>query len=143
MTRPTCSTRIRTLSPQRPLPSLSATPPHIGEGWARLPRCCMLHPSRAASRSWAPNRDDASQGEKIVEILRTPDERFANLPDYPFAPHYIDVDGVRIHYLDEGPADAAPVLLMHGEPSWSYLYRKMIPIRPGGFAEHQQHRRGV
>src|ERR1051326_4269063 len=63
-----------------------------------------------------------------MELLRTPDERFANLPDYPFAPHYVEVDGVRIHYLDEGPADAAPVLLMHGEPSWSYLYRKMIPI---------------
>lgn len=63
-----------------------------------------------------------------MEILRTPDERFANLPDYPFAPHYIDVDGVRIHYVDEGPADAAPLLLMHGEPSWSFLYRKMIPI---------------
>ncbi len=63
-----------------------------------------------------------------MELLRTPDERFANLPDYPFAPHYVEVDGVRIHYLDEGPANAAPVLLMHGEPSWSYLYRKMIPI---------------
>jgi haloalkane dehalogenase len=63
-----------------------------------------------------------------MEILRTPDERFANLPDYPFAPHYVDVGGVRIHYVDEGPADAAPVLLMHGEPSWSFLYRKMIPI---------------
>ena len=62
-----------------------------------------------------------------MELLRTPDERFANLPDYPFAPHYAEVDGVRIHYLDEGSADAAPVLLMHGEPSWSFLYRKMIP----------------
>ncbi len=63
-----------------------------------------------------------------MELLRTPDERFANLQDYPFAPHYVEVDGVRIHYLDEGPADAEPVLLMHGEPSWSYLYRRMIPI---------------
>ena len=63
-----------------------------------------------------------------MELLRTPDERFANLPGYPFAPHYVEVDGVRIHYLDEGPADAAPVLLMHGEPSWSYLYRTMLPI---------------
>ena len=63
-----------------------------------------------------------------MELLRTPDERFANLPGYPFAPHYVEVDGVRIHYLDEGPADAEPVLLMHGEPSWSYLYRTMIPI---------------
>ncbi len=63
-----------------------------------------------------------------MELLRTPDERFTNLPDYPFAPHYAEVDGVRIHYVDEGPADAAPLLLMHGEPSWSFLYRKMIPI---------------
>ena|SRR5579859_6761446 len=63
-----------------------------------------------------------------MELLRTPDERFVNLPGYTFAPHYIEVDGVRIHYIDEGPASAPPVLLMHGEPSWSYLYRKMIPI---------------
>ncbi len=67
-----------------------------------------------------------------METLRTPDDRFADLPDYPFAPNYADVDDqdggtLRVHYLDEGPADAAPILLMHGEPSWSYLYRKMIP----------------
>ena len=63
-----------------------------------------------------------------MEILRTPDERFANLPAYPFAPHYVEVDGLRIHYLDEGPREAPPVLMFHGEPSWSYLYRKMIPV---------------
>ena len=68
-----------------------------------------------------------------MEFLRTPDERFANLPDYPFAPHYVQVDdteggSLRMHYLDEGPADAPVVLMLHGEPSWSYLYRKMIPI---------------
>ncbi len=63
-----------------------------------------------------------------MEILRTPEERFANLPGYRFAPHYAEVDGLRVHYVDEGPADAAPVLLLHGEPSWSYLYRKMIPV---------------
>ncbi|HEU5227723.1 MAG TPA: haloalkane dehalogenase [Ktedonobacteraceae bacterium] len=63
-----------------------------------------------------------------MEILRTPDERFNNLPGYDFAPHYVEVDEVRIHYIDEGPEDAAPVLMLHGEPSWSYLYRKMIPI---------------
>ncbi len=61
-----------------------------------------------------------------MDILRTPDECFAALPGYPFAPHYVDIDGVRIHYVDEG--SGAPILLMHGEPSWSYLYRKMIPI---------------
>ena len=63
-----------------------------------------------------------------MEALRTPDERFANLAGYDFEPHYVEVDGLRVHYLDEGPSDAAPVLLMHGEPSWAYLYRKMIPV---------------
>ncbi len=68
-----------------------------------------------------------------MKFLRTPDDRFTNLPGYPFQPHYADVatgDGsgkLRMHYVDEGPRDAAPVLLLHGEPSWSYLYRKMIP----------------
>jgi haloalkane dehalogenase len=67
-----------------------------------------------------------------VQTLRTPDERFADLPDFPFAPHYVEVDDgeggtLRIHHLDEGPADAAPVLLMHGEPTWAYLYRHVIP----------------
>ena len=62
-----------------------------------------------------------------MKALRTPDSRFASLPDYDFEPHYVEVDGMRMHYVDEGPADAEPVLLLHGEPSWSYLYRKMIP----------------
>ena len=68
-----------------------------------------------------------------MEALRTPEERFAGLPDYPFEPNYAEIrdgDGgtLRVHYLDEGPADAAPVLLVHGEPSWSYLYRHMVPV---------------
>jgi haloalkane dehalogenase len=62
-----------------------------------------------------------------MDILRTPDHRFSNLPDYEFTPHYTEVDGIRLHYVDEGPADAPPVLLLHGEPSWSFLYRTMIP----------------
>lgn len=67
-----------------------------------------------------------------MEVLRTPDECFDGLPDYDFAPHYAQVDAgdgssLRVHFLDEGPLDAAPVLLMHGEPSWSFLYRSMIP----------------
>jgi haloalkane dehalogenase len=66
-----------------------------------------------------------------MQVLRTPEERFQNLSGYPFAPHYLDVpsgDGgsLRLHYLDEGPNTSPPVLLLHGEPSWSYLYRKMI-----------------
>jgi len=64
-----------------------------------------------------------------VKALRTPDERFVSLPGYDFEPHYVEIsDGLRVHYLDEGPADAAPVLLMHGEPSWCFLYRTMIPV---------------
>lgn len=66
-----------------------------------------------------------------MAALRTPDERFASLPGYDFAPNYVDVDALRIHYIDEGPREAAPVLLLHGEPSWSYLYRSMIPIIAG------------
>jgi haloalkane dehalogenase len=67
-----------------------------------------------------------------LKILRTPDERFVGLPGYRFDPHYVDVGAggatLRVHYVDEG-AEAAPVvLLLHGEPSWSYLYRHMIPI---------------
>jgi haloalkane dehalogenase len=68
-----------------------------------------------------------------MQALRTPDDRFLNLPGYPFAPHYVSVPDseggqLRLHYLDEGPRGAPVVLMLHGEPSWSYLYRKMIPI---------------
>ena len=68
-----------------------------------------------------------------MEKLRTPDERFRDLPGYPFKPNYVEVpDGeggrLRMHYVAEGPVDAEVVLMLHGEPSWSYLYRKMIPI---------------
>ena len=61
-----------------------------------------------------------------MPIIRTPEERFQNLPDFPFQPRYVEINDVRIHYLDEG--QGAVILLLHGEPSWSYLYRKMIPI---------------
>ncbi len=63
-----------------------------------------------------------------MKAIRTEDSRFEKLPGYNFESHYIGIDGLRMHYVDEGPADAAPVLLLHGEPSWSYLYRKMIPL---------------
>jgi haloalkane dehalogenase len=70
-----------------------------------------------------------------MEVVRTPDACFEGLPDFPYAPHYVDVpsgdagsETLRIHYLDEGPAGGEIVLLMHGEPSWCFLYRKMIPV---------------
>lgn len=62
-----------------------------------------------------------------MDILRTPEERFSDLPDYAFRPHYLDVEsGLRMHYVDAGPRAADPILMLHGEPSWSYLYRHMI-----------------
>jgi len=67
-----------------------------------------------------------------IEAFRTPDEAFADLPGYAFRPHYIDdlpgYEGLRMHYLDEGPRDGSVVLCLHGEPTWAYLYRKMIPV---------------
>lgn len=68
-----------------------------------------------------------------MPLIRTPDERFADLPDFPFEPHYVEVNGARVHYVDEaGPGrPEATILALHGEPSWSYLYRKMIPLFVG------------
>jgi haloalkane dehalogenase len=71
-----------------------------------------------------------------MRALRTPDDRFENLPGWTFAPRYTEVpDGeggtLRVHHVDEGPAGANPILCMHGEPSWAYLYRKMIPVFTG------------
>ena len=69
----------------------------------------------------------------MIEAVRTPDERFENLPGYNFSPNYVDnlpgYEGLRVHYLDEGPEDADRVFLcLHGQPSWAYLYRKMLPV---------------
>jgi len=75
----------------------------------------------------------------ITEILRTPEERFDDLPDYDFKPHYTEIEdpehgALRMHHVDEGPRDGAVVLLLHGEPTWSYLYRAMIPpLAAAGF----------
>jgi haloalkane dehalogenase len=63
-----------------------------------------------------------------VEVFRTPDDRFAELPDYAFEPRYVEQDGLRMHYVDERAG--APVLLLHGEPTWAFLYRKLIPPSP-------------
>jgi haloalkane dehalogenase len=63
-----------------------------------------------------------------VKALRTPDERFAGLPDFGYQPRYAEVGGLRLAYVEAGPPDGEPVLLLHGEPSWSFLYRKVIPV---------------
>ncbi len=72
--------------------------------------------------------------EDGVEFVRTPDSCFEDLPDWPYAPQYVEIDGLRQAYVDEGPADGEVVLLLHGQPSWAYLYRYMIPVFvDGGF----------
>ena len=75
-----------------------------------------------------------------MKLLRTPESHFQNLPDYPFTPHYLDITdrqadvSIRMHYIDEGEAAAQPVLMLHGEPSWSFLYRKMVsPFVDAGY----------
>jgi haloalkane dehalogenase len=80
------------------------------------------------------------KGNNSMEILRTPDDRFENLPDYPFKPHYLTINdrsegvGIRIHYIDEGDSASQTVLMLHGEPSWSFLYRKMVtPFVQAGY----------
>lgn len=90
--------------------------------YSRLLSCLLLACSTAFITA------DALAEEIAPGIFRTPDARFANLPDYPFQPNYVTVDGLRMHYVDEGPRDGQVVLLLHGEPSWSYLYRHMIPV---------------
>jgi haloalkane dehalogenase len=63
----------------------------------------------------------------MAEVFRTPEENFAGLRDFDFAPHWHDWEGLRVHYLDEGPREAPVMLLLHGMPTWSYLYRDVIP----------------
>ena len=72
------------------------------------------------------DRKLASDGD--IAFYQTPDEAFASLPEYPFAPNYINVGGLRMHYVDEGRQNGRTIFLLHGQPSWSYLYRKMIPL---------------
>jgi haloalkane dehalogenase len=68
----------------------------------------------------------------VSDVFRTPDERFEGLPDFPFEPNYREVDGLRLAHLDEGKGP--PVVFFHGEPTWSYLWRKVIPpVRDAGF----------
>jgi haloalkane dehalogenase len=69
----------------------------------------------------------AAMSSSTPEVFRTPDSRFEQLPGYGFASHYLEVDGLRMHYVDEGPREGLPVVCFHGEPSWAYLYRKMLP----------------
>src|ERR671910_2423273 len=79
---------------------------------------------------WPPYRW-ATYAAPAVDVFRTPDERFEGLPGYDFEPHYADLDGLRLQYVDEG--EGSPVVCFHGEPTWAFLYRKMLPplVEPG------------
>ena len=74
------------------------------------------------------NQPDVLRTSSGVEYVRTPGARFAQLTDFPYEPRYVEIDGLRMAWVDEGPRDAAPLLLLHGEPTWSYLYRRLVPI---------------
>ena len=92
---------------------------------------------RPSTKFIEPNRTPEQPiGETRLKTVRTPDDRFADLAEYPFAPNYMDIpagdgDSLRMHYLDEGPATGEVLLCLHGQPTWSYLYRKMIPLLNG------------
>jgi haloalkane dehalogenase len=85
--------------------------------------CYSIHNIRI-NETKTPVKNDAD----IMKILQTPEFRFYDLKDYPFQSHFININGLQMHYLDEGPTNAAPVLLLHGVPTWSYLYRHIIKI---------------
>ncbi len=69
-----------------------------------------------------------------MDLFRTPDERFDGLPGYDFEPNYVEIDGLRLHYVDEGSKDGRPIVCFHGEPTWAFLYRRMLgPLVEGGF----------
>ena len=107
---------------------------HTGKSPARDPNWILVD---AAERpDCVPDDSDVEvlTAETGVRFVRTPEERFTNLPGFPFEPHYAIVEGLRMHYVDEGPRDGQVVLMLHGQPSWSYLYRKMIPpLAQAGF----------
>ena len=90
--------------------------------------CLFFLPIVIFSCSKEEKREGLLENEISPGILRTPDERFVDLENYPYEANYMMIDGLRIHYLDEGPKDADPIFLLHGEPTWSYLFRKMIPV---------------
>jgi haloalkane dehalogenase len=116
--------RKRTLLQMSVSPEYRAIHPYREAGLAgQINYAVAQVPANAESLSDGPGREEIRPG-----VFRTPDERFAHLPGFDFKPHYKEVGGYRMHYLDEGPADAQPVLLLHGEPTWCYLYRKMIPV---------------
>lgn len=86
-----------------------------------------IHPAPAVPATLIDGSVPVLRTAEGVEFVRTPEERFRNLKDFPYEARYFEVDGLRLAYEDEGPRDAPVVLMLHGQPDWSYLYRKMIP----------------
>jgi pimeloyl-ACP methyl ester carboxylesterase len=95
----------------------------------------VLMTANVAARSAGAQDELACDAEPVVmttadgvDFVRTPEACFEDLPEWPYEPDHVEIDGLRQAYVDEGPADGEVVLLLHGQPSWSYLYRKMIPV---------------
>src|ERR1019366_2208716 len=105
---------------------------------AITPRCCPMSAGkslRRAARRMGASLADEAQGmlrEEMIDVVRTPEETLQGLPDFPFVSHYRTVEGLRLAHLDEG--EGAPVIFFHGEPTWSFLWRRVIPpVRDAGF----------
>jgi haloalkane dehalogenase len=114
----------RTLLQMSLSPEYQAIHPHRAAGLeGQINYCVAQVPPKAASLKAGSAGEEPRPG-----VLRTPDARFANLPGFEFQPHYREIGGYRMHYLDEGPEHGQPILLLHGEPTWCYLYRKMVPV---------------
>ncbi len=97
------------------------------------------HPRRPVAARRPAEAPSRTHGAKGMKVLRTPDSRFANLPGYDFTPHYLMVDDyeggrLRMHYVDEGPRGAPTILMLHGNPTWSYLFRELVrPLNAAGY----------
>lgn len=116
--------RKKTLFQMAMSPEYKAIHKHRDAGLAGQINYAVIQTSPVAPAALAP----ATSDEVGPGVLRTPDERFADLPEFSFAPCYQETLGYRMHYLDEGPQGSQPILLLHGEPTWCYLYRHMIPV---------------
>jgi haloalkane dehalogenase len=106
------------------------SPPGIGATSGASPSSTVAGEKPTASVALAAGCDvepEIRTTPASIKYLRTPDACFEGLPDWPYQPKYFEIDGLRQAYVDEGPADADPILLLHGQPSWSYLYKDMIP----------------
>lgn len=126
-------------------PGMEPPTPFLGESTKDISANDLMweffqkHPRKSAHAQGSAEEPSQPGGRSGMQVLRTPDSRFANLPGYDFTPHYLMVDDyeggqLRMHYIDEGPKGAPTVLMLHGNPTWSYLFREMVrPLNAAGY----------